>query len=127
MDMIGDGLIGGSPGNRGGVNSNSGSPLQYRVNPGSGPPAGKSSSELSKGFNHTELSPFNSKFTVLKFGSNSANRDSKPIAPSLRPFEVSPESSNQNSEENLLRGIQSTKIGKSIKPSVCKNLFKTSF
>lgn len=94
MDMIGDGLIGGSPGNRGGVNSNSGSPLQYRVNPGSGPPAGKSSSELSKGFNHTELSPFNSKFTVLKFGSNSANRDSKPVAPSLRPFEVSPESSN---------------------------------
>ena len=34
MDMVGDGLIGGSPGNRAGVNSNSGSPLQYRVNPG---------------------------------------------------------------------------------------------
>ena len=81
---------------------------------------------MSKGFNHTELSPFNSKFTVLKFGSNSANRDSKPIAPSLRPFEVSPESNSQN-EENLFKGIQSTKIGKSIKPSVCKNLFKSSF
>ena len=49
------------------------------------------------------------------------------MAPSLRPFEVSPESNYQNSEENLFKGIQSTKIGKSIKPSVCKNLFKTSF
>ena len=130
MDMVGDGLFGGSPGNRAGTNAssnNSGSPLQYRVNPGSSL-QGKSSSELSKGFNHTELSPYNSKFTVLKFGSNSASRDAKTRTPSLRPFELSPEFNNQNSEEQLIRGISSTKIGTSIKPSALgKRLFKSSF
>jgi len=89
--------------------------------------AGKGSSELSKGFNHTELSPYNSKFTVLKFGGNSTNSTGKTRTPSLRPFELSPEYTNQNSEEQLIKGISKTKIGTSIKPSVCKNLFKTSF
>ena len=88
--MVGDGLLGGSPGNRpSNTSDNSGSPLQYRVNPNSNV-AGKGSSEMSKGFNHTELSPFNSKFTVLKFGSASSNGKTQTKTPQLRPFELSP-------------------------------------
>ena len=101
VDMVGDGLLGGSPGNRASnISDNSGSPLQYRVNPNSNV-AGKGSSDLSKGFNHTELSPFNSKFTVLKFGSASSNGKTQTKTPQLRPFELSPDfnNQNQNSEE----------------------------
>lgn len=64
LDLAGEGLQG-SP--VGGASSNSdGSPLHYRVqnflckN-------GTSNSELTKGLSNTDLSPFNSKFTVLRF------------------------------------------------------------
>ena len=64
---------------------------------------------------------------MLKFGNHSASSNGKTKTPSLRPFELSPEYNNQNSEEQLIKGISNTKIGTSIKPSVCKNLFKSSF
>ena len=91
--------------------------------------AGKGSSDACKGYNNSELSPFNSKFTVLKFGSANSSGKTTTQTPQLRPFELSPQENNQNmqSEENLLKGIAKTKIGTSIKPSICKNLFKTSF
>ena len=44
-----------------------------------------------KGFSNTDLSPYNSKFTVLRFSQQkSASSQSKGIA-GLRPFEISPE------------------------------------
>ena len=65
MDLAGEGFttspqrnsLGGSPG---------GSPLQYRVN--NYMRGGQVNSEvISKGFQNTDLSPYNSKFTVLRF------------------------------------------------------------
>lgn len=112
------------------MSNSSGSPLQYRINPNSNG-ANKGNSDQCKGYNNSELSPFNSKFTVLKFGSANSSGKTKTTAqtPQLRPFELSPQDNNQNqaSEENLLKGIAKTKIGTSIKPSICKNLFKSSF
>ena len=94
--MVGDGLLGGSPGQRReNMSNSSGSPLQYRINPNSNV-AGKGSSDQCKGYNNSELSPFNSKFTVLKFGSANSSGKTTTQTPQLRPFELSPQDNNQN-------------------------------
>ena len=96
MDLAGDGLqtspqrnsLNGSPGAGGG------SPLQYRVNNymySRGGTGQINSDAACKGFSNTDLSPYNSKFTVLRFSQQkSASSHGKGIA-SLRPFEISPE------------------------------------
>ena len=54
---------------------------------------GQVNSELAcKGFNNTDLSPYNSKFTVLRFSQQKSNSShGKVKTPNLRPFELSPE------------------------------------
>ena len=80
--------LNGSPG------ANGGSPLQYRVNNymysrgGSGQ---VNSDAACKGFSNTDLSPYNSKFTVLRFSQQKSTGSQNKGMASLRPFEISPE------------------------------------
>lgn len=90
MDLGADGM---SPQQNGSNGSPNGSPLQYRVNNYMYSGGGQVNSDMAcKGFNNTDLSPYNSKFTVLRFSQQkSASSNGKNQAPALRPFELTPE------------------------------------
>ena len=92
LDMAGEGLQSSPTQNSNG--SPSGSPVQYRVNNYVGKSGGYGhvNSDLVKGLGNTDLSPYNSKFTVLRFSQPKSNSSQgKMKAPSLRPFELSPD------------------------------------
>lgn len=85
--MAGEGLNS-SPGQNSNGSPN-GSPLQYRVN--NYTKCAHANSDLVKGLNNTDLSPYNSKFTVLRFSKQKSNlSQGKTMTPNLRPFELSP-------------------------------------
>jgi len=72
MDIAADGLQS-SPQQNSNNSPGGGSPLQYRVN-NYMYKGGQVNSELAcKGFNNTDLSPYNSKFTVLRFSQQKSN------------------------------------------------------
>ena len=57
---------------------------------------GQVNSDLaSKGFSNTDLSPYNSKFTVLRFSQQKSTSSNGKQTASLRPFELSPDSTQQ--------------------------------
>jgi len=71
---------------------------------------------VNKGFNNTDLSPYNSKFTVLRFSQqrSTGSQGNSNGAASLRPFELSPEAI-QDGSENI--AMQSTSSQKSVTDS----------
>ena len=75
-----------------------GSPLQYQVN--NYMHNQHINSDLAvKGFRNTDLSPYNSKFTVLRFSQSRTNSSqSNGQVAALRPFELSPEDFDENVE-----------------------------
>ena len=96
-------------GGGGGQNSQSSpngfSPLQYQVNNYMHNQQHINSDLAVKGFRNTDLSPYNSKFTVLRFSQSRSNNSSHysngQMAP-LRPFEITPEDHDENlSSENV--------------------------
>lgn len=92
--MAGEGLQSSPTQNsNGSPNGAGGSPLQYRVNNYFAKGA-QNYSDIAKGFNNTDLSPYNSKFTVLRFSQpKSTSSQGKAKIPSLRPFELTPQDS----------------------------------
>ena len=105
MDLAADGIQS-SPqrvGGAGGQNSqspgfNMSSPLQYQVNNYMNNQ--HINSDLAvKGFRNTDLSPYNSKFTVLRFSQSHTNSSqSNGQVAALRPFELTPEDLDENVE-----------------------------
>ena len=74
------------------------SPLQYQVN--NYMHNQHINSDLAvKGFRNTDLSPYNSKFTVLRFSQSRTNSShSSGQVAALRPFELTPEDYDENVE-----------------------------
>lgn len=65
---------------------------------------------VNKGFNNTDLSPYNSKFTVLRFSQQrSTGSQGNSGAASLRPFELSPEAIPDGSENIAMQSTSSQK------------------
>ena len=63
---------------------------------------------VNKGFNNTDLSPYNSKFTVLRFSQQkSTSSHGKNMAVSLRPFELSPDAMGEDFENTVMKSSSS--------------------
>ena len=134
MDAAGDGLNS-SPTRQRNQNSPS-SPIQYRVTHNLN--KGFSSSSFSaQSFSKTgfDVSPFNSKFTVLRFSQKKKQlSNGKAKTPAIRPFELSPEESHsQQKESGVLsrskKGMfkkQRSTLDKKQNSQLIKNLFPYS-
>ena len=130
MDAAGESLMS-SPTRQRNQNSPS-SPVQYRVTHNVN--KGFSNSSFSaKSFSNTgfDLSPFNSKFTVLRFSHKKNLSNGKSKTPGIKPFVLSFEDNQSSPTENTVlsrskKGMfkkQRSTVNKKQTSSLMKNLF----